>query len=63
VGPGFLAEMQLPFHLRGDEEFFWWPPKKERDIREMLKKKKMTYLPYDSFIGMREGIGRLLEML
>jgi hypothetical protein len=61
VGHSLLEKMQLPLHLRGDEQ----------DIGDHLKKgaitvenEKVSYLlQYDIFMGMRDGIWGLLEML
>ena len=43
---------------------FLMATKKGRAIGGLLEKKKWDYLPqYDSFMGMRDGIGGLLKML
>jgi hypothetical protein len=52
------------FSFEGRWTRYRWPHKKKRVIRGIAGEAKVGYLlQYDSFMGMRGGIGRLLKML
>jgi hypothetical protein len=58
-----VGELYLPFSLREDEENIGGH-KKRRGIGELLQQEKSIVVPqYDSFMGIRGGIGDLLELL
>jgi hypothetical protein len=58
VGPSLLREIKLPLHSKGDRQDFGGHEK------ELVVEEKVDYLfQYNTFMGMRGGIGGLLEML
>jgi hypothetical protein len=58
-----LRKLYLPISLRGDEKNIGGHQEKEMYLGT-AREEKIVYLPqYDSFMGMRGGIGGLLEML
>jgi hypothetical protein len=59
-----LRELYLPLSLREDEGNIGDHQKKQRGIGELLEQEKSIAVPqYDSFIGIRGGIGERPEML
>jgi hypothetical protein len=58
-----LGELYLPFSLRGDERNISGHQKKERCWELLEQEKKHNSPQYVSFMGIRRGIGELLEML
>lgn len=56
--------MQLPFYLRGDGRFVLVTTKKWESYWGAIGAMELPHLPqYDSFMGMRDGIGELLDAL